>query len=172
MAEDAARPAHRRRGTAPAVLGLLVVVLGAALWLVHGELAEARAAQRNREAAIQAAGAHAVSLLSLDHRTIDQDLKRILDTSTGQARQEHAANAARIKEATKKGKVVQLGVLRSSGLVSMNAAQDTAEVLVVADAMVRWEGAKAAPQEQRFYRWRMRVTRVGGSWLVSKAEYL
>lgn len=172
MALDAARPPRRRRGRVPAVLGVLIVALGAVFWLLRGELAEARTAQGNREAAIQAAGAHAVSLFSLHHRTIDQDLQRVLDTSTGQARQEYADEAPRIKAATKQTKAVQTGVLRSSGLVSMNEAKDTAEVLVVADAVVRWEGPGAAPQEERFYRWKMRVTKVGGSWLVSRREQI
>jgi Mce-associated membrane protein len=65
--------------------------------------------------------------------------------------------------------VVQTAVLRSVGLVSMRGS--TAEVLVVADVVIRWEGREEPPQE-RFYRWKMQVAKVGGAWLVAKEEQI
>ncbi|WP_181019978.1 hypothetical protein [Nonomuraea typhae] len=148
------------------VLGVATLVLGAvALW-VGGQLRAAQGEDDDRLAALDAAGTHAVNLLSLNYKTVDADLGRILATSTGAARAEYSANAAKLKETTITNKVVQHGVLRARGLESM--AGGTAKVLVVADVEIRWEGSKNAPQE-RFYRWAMDVTKVGGVWLVSKA---
>jgi Mce-associated membrane protein len=92
-------------------------------------------------------------------------VKRILDTCTGGARADYEAVVDKLKSTTIANKVIQHGVLRATGLVSMKGA--TATVLVVADAEIRWDGSKSAPQE-RFYRWSMDVTKARGAWLVSK----
>nr|WP_260407984.1 hypothetical protein [Planomonospora venezuelensis] len=151
----------------PWLLGLLIAALAATAFWVGGQLRDAQTAADDREAALRAAGAHAVSLLSVGHRTVDADIERILDTSTGEARAEYARNAAALKETTTAGRILQTGALRAVGLVSLEGA--TARVLVAGDAVVRRDGSGDAPQE-RFYRWSMHVTRVGAAWLVSKAE--
>jgi len=158
-----------RRLVVMPVLAGLVVALAAGLVWIRIELAAARTAEEEREAALRAAGVHAVSLLSVNHRTVDEDIRRILSTSTGEAKQRHTANAAALKRAAIDTKAIQTGVVRAAGLVSMNAELTSADVLVVADALLWWEGGKPAPQD-RYYRWRMRVSKVGGAWLVSKAE--
>ncbi len=149
-------------------LGALVAVLAAVTFWVGTSWNAARAAADDREAAVRAAATYGVNLLSLSHRTIDQDIKRILDTSTGQARADYARTESAVKAATLKNKVVQTGVLRGSGLVSMDGR--TAEVLIVGDAVIRWGKGKKVSPEERFYRWRMEVTKVGDVWLVSKSE--
>lgn len=158
-----------RRAIVTPVLAGVIVALAAGLTWLRIDLAAARTAEEEREAALRAAGVHAVSLLSMNHGTVDQDIRRILSTSTGEARSEHARNAPELKRTAIANKVIQTGVVRAAGLVSMNAELTAAEVLVVADAVIRWEDDKAEPQE-RFYRWKMRVSKVGGAWLVSKAE--
>ncbi|MFG1711274.1 hypothetical protein ACFLIM_49805 [Nonomuraea sp. M3C6] len=161
MAGLAVRPA---RILIAALSGVLVVLVGTGVWIA----AQARDEQGragDKEAALLAAGTHAKNLISLDYRTADADVRRILDTSTGAARTEYAANAAKLKSTTVTNKVVQHGVLRATGLVSMTGA--TAKVLVVADVEIRWDGSKSAPQE-RYYRWSMDLTKTGGGWLVSK----
>lgn len=141
------------------------MLVGTGVWIA----AQARDEQGragDKQAALLAAGTHAKNLVSLDHKTVDADVRRILDTSTGAARAEYAANAGKLRSTTLANKVVQHGVLRATGLVSMTGA--TAKVLVVADVEIRWEGSDSAPQE-RYYRWSMDVAKVGGLWLVSKA---
>ncbi|SEH00270.1 Mce-associated membrane protein [Nonomuraea solani] len=162
MAELAVRPA---RILIAGLSGVLAVLVGTGVWIA----AQARDEQGragDKQAALLAAGTHAKNLVSLDHKTVDADLRRILDTSTGAARAEYAANAAKLKSTTVAGKVVQHGVLRATGLVSMAGA--TAKVLVVADVEIRWEGSRSPPQE-RYYRWSMDLSKVGGAWLVAKA---
>ncbi|MBO3747190.1 hypothetical protein J5X84_14015 [Streptosporangiaceae bacterium NEAU-GS5] len=152
------------------IAGLAVLLLAsgaAAYWTWRGR-ATAQTAAGDRQAAVSAAGTYAVNLLSVSHRTVDEDLRRILDTSTGEARTENVRSAAAVKSATVKTKAVETGVLRSAAIDSMNGS--SADVLVVADAVIRWEGDKKLAPEERFYRWRMRVAKVGGVWLVAKAE--
>lgn len=144
----------------------LVVALAAVAAWTFVQLRDEQALADDRQAALDAAGTHAVDLLSLNYKSVDADLARILATSTGPARAEYAANAVKLKDTTVANKVVQNGVLRSAGLVSL--ANGTAKVLVVADVDIRWEGADT-PAQKRFYRWSMDLTKVGGAWLVSKA---
>ncbi|MDP9846808.1 hypothetical protein [Streptosporangium lutulentum] len=166
MAVHAARP-RRPLGIAGPVLGVLIVALLAAAFWIGRDLRDAQAAADDRQAAMRVAGVHAVNLLSVSYQSVDADIKRILDTSTGAARAEYARTAAELKETTVKEKVVQAGALRATGLVSLKGT--TAQVMVVGDTLIRMDGGKNAPQE-RFYRWNMEVTKVGGVWLVSKAE--
>ncbi|MEU8200125.1 hypothetical protein [Streptosporangium sp. NPDC049046] len=149
------------------MLGVLIVALLVAAFWIGAALRDAQTAADDRQAALRAAGAHALHLLSVGYRSVDEDIGRILDTSTGVARAEYARTAAELKRSTVKDKILQTGALRASGLVSLKGS--TAQVMVVGDAVIRRDGSKDAPQE-RFYRWNMEVTKVGGSWLVSQAE--
>ncbi|WP_433251437.1 hypothetical protein ACQPYK_05940 [Streptosporangium sp. CA-135522] len=166
MAVNAARPPRPLRVAGPALVLLIAVLLAAALW-VGGELREAQAAADDREAVLRAAGAHALDLLSVGHQSVDADIKRILDTSTGTAKADYAKTLVTLKETTVKEKVLQTGALRACGLVSLKG--DMARVMVVGDAVIHREGSKDALQE-RFNQWNMELTKVAGAWLVSKAE--
>ncbi|GAA4095459.1 hypothetical protein [Nonomuraea soli] len=154
-----------RRLLIPSLAVLVALLAGAALWM-GGQVREAHALADERQAALDAAGTHAMNLISISHATVDADIERILATSTGPARSEYAAGAAKLKETTLANKVVQTGVLRATGLESMKPG--SAKILVVADVDIRWEGSNSPPQK-RFYRWSMELIKVGGSWLVARA---
>lgn len=145
--------------------GALAVLVGTGVWIA-AEAREEQGRAADKEAALLAAGTHATNLISLDYRTVEADLQRILATSTGAARAEYAATAGKLKSTTLQSKVVQQGVLRATGLVSLTGSK--ARVLVVADVEIRWDGSTQAPQE-RYYRWSMDLDKAGGVWLVSKA---
>ncbi|TMR06317.1 hypothetical protein ETD86_52850 [Nonomuraea turkmeniaca] len=145
--------------------GVLAALVGAGVWIAV-QARDEQGREGDKEAALLAAGAHARNLISLDYRTVEADLQRILDTSTGAARAEYAATADKLKSTTVGSKVVQQGVLRAAGLVSLTGAK--AKVLVVADVEIRWDGSANAPQA-RYHRWSMDLDKVGGAWLVSKA---
>nr|WP_240974149.1 hypothetical protein [Nonomuraea sp. FMUSA5-5] len=142
----------------------MAVLVGTGGWIA-AQAREEQGRADDRQAVLQAAGTHAKNLVSLDYKSADADVRRILTTSTGAARAEYEANAAKLRATTVENKVVQQGVLRATGLVSMSAT--TARVLVVADVEIRWDGSRSAPQE-RFYRWQMDLSKAGGAWLVSK----
>lgn len=161
---------HRtRRHVVMPVLAGLIVALAAGLVWIRMDLAAARTAQEEREAALRAAGVYAVALMSVNHRTVEEDIQRVLSSSTGEARNAYAEAAAEVKRAAIESRAVQTGVVRAAGLVAMNAELTSADVLVVGDAVIRFEGGRPS-SEERFYRWSMRVSKVGSAWLVSKAE--
>ncbi|MET8146577.1 hypothetical protein ABZU32_40250 [Sphaerisporangium sp. NPDC005288] len=147
----------------------LVAALGAAWVRVGDDLDQARAVAHDRLAAVQAAKRYALNLMAVDYRTIDRDVQRVMDTSTGQAREQFAREAGNLKEATRRNKAVQTGVVRAAGLASMNDRRSAARVLVVADSVIRWDQVKTAPQE-RFYRWNIEVSKVGQGWAASSLE--
>ncbi|GGL21449.1 hypothetical protein Sme01_74640 [Sphaerisporangium melleum] len=169
MALHAARSRRRSRLLVPLALLALVVALGAAWVRVGDELDQARASALDRLAAVQAAKRYALTLMALDYRTVDRDVARVMDVSTGQAREEFARQAQGLKDTTRRNKAVQTGVVRAAGLASMNEPGNTARVLIVADSVIRWDGTRTAPQE-RFYRWSVEVTKVGEGWSVSRLE--
>ncbi|MFG1824857.1 hypothetical protein ACGFIJ_20435 [Microbispora bryophytorum] len=158
-----------RRALTGGLLLLVAALTLAVYWLARGRT-DALAAAQDREMAVQAAAAHAVSLMSIDHRRIDDDLKRALATSTGPQRAQYAAGQGALRAATLKNKAVQTGVLRASALASIDGGRRTAQVLIVGDAVIHWEDGRKAPPEERFFRWRMDVTKASGLWLVSRAE--
>ncbi|MDF5751549.1 hypothetical protein [Spongiactinospora sp. TRM90649] len=149
------------------VLAVLVLGLGGAVVWITRDLGAERDRAVEREAVVRAAGAHAVNVLSVSHQNVEDDIRRVLASSTGAARDAYQAGVARLRQTTVANKVVQTGVLRAVGVVSMD--ETTAKALVVADGVIYWEGKDAAPQE-RFYRWTMDLTKTGGSWLVSRWE--
>ncbi|MEV4104563.1 hypothetical protein AB0J42_30330 [Nonomuraea sp. NPDC049649] len=149
------------------VLAVLTALLAAAAVWLGGQGRDAQARADDREAALRAASTHAMNLLSLNHETVDADVHRILTSSTGAARAAYEAAADELVRTTRKNKVVQEGVVRAAGLESLSGGG--ARALVVADVVIRWDGSDEAPQE-RFYRWRMELSKVQGVWLVAKAE--
>ncbi|MCK2215075.1 hypothetical protein MF672_014950 [Actinomadura sp. ATCC 31491] len=162
MAPAAVRPA---RIVITILAATLAALVGTGAWIA-AEAREEQGRAGDRDAVLLAAGSHARNLVSLDYRTVDADLQRILDTSTGPARAEYVAAAAKLKSTTIKSKVVQTGVLRATGLVSLTGGK--AKALAVADVEIHWDGSASPPQE-RYYRWAMDLDKVGGVWLVSKA---
>nr|BFE86130.1 hypothetical protein GCM10020093_087310 [Planobispora longispora] len=70
----------------PWLPGLLIACLAAAAFWVGGDLRDAQAADDDRAAVLRAAGAHAVNLLSVSHRTVEADIARVLASSTGPPR--------------------------------------------------------------------------------------
>ncbi|WP_083958594.1 hypothetical protein [Herbidospora mongoliensis] len=164
----------RIRREAPRRLNLAllaaVILLGAATGWVSTLRAGALTREADEAAAVTAASTHAVSLMSLDHRAFDTAFRRVLSTSTGETRARYERDQAEARATVMKDKVLQTGVLRGAGLASMNSEGTSAEVLVVADVMIDWTGRKGDEPEERFYRWRMDLSKEGGQWLVATAE--
>ncbi|WP_345395619.1 hypothetical protein [Nonomuraea salmonea] len=79
MAGLGARPA---RILIAALSGVLAVLVGTGVWIA-AQARDEQGRSGDRQAALAAAGEHAKNLMSLDHKSVDADVRRILDTSTG-----------------------------------------------------------------------------------------
>lgn len=138
----AARPAgplSRRRVLAGALIFLVIAAVGlAALGGVFAyQMHLAHEEEARREAAMQAARQEAVNLMSLNYRTLDRDIQRILDGATGQLEQQFNNSAEQLKTVVPQVKAVTSGEVLSAGVVNIDGG--TAEVLLVVDQTVRNE---------------------------------
>lgn len=163
-----ARPLRRRLLAGATLLLLLAAV---ALAVIAGLLAArvhaAEEAQDRRQAILQAARQEAIYLTTLNHKTIDKDIQRIMQGSTGEVEKMFAGKSKLMRELVAKSNAVTTGEVLSSGIVS--ADHDSAKVLVVADSTVK--NKKTPKGAIRHYRMWMTLVRKDGQWLVSKLDF-
>jgi Mce-associated membrane protein len=170
----AARPAGPLTGRGAARLALVAVpalvclaALVALPLLVPRVLVAGDRADRRAEV-LHAARQQAVNFTTLDHRTLDRDLRRVLDGSTGSFRAEFAAGTTDLRGLVTANKAVSRGEVLEAGIVS--ADDDSARVLVVADSTVT--NTASEQPERRHYRIQMDLQRSGGRWLVSDLTFV
>jgi Mce-associated membrane protein len=163
-------PFSRRARTAIALLAALAVVLVAASVAlgvtVAGHLRDRDALDAARDAALTAARQEIVNLDSLDHTTIDADLKRVVDGSTGTFKDQFTRAQADLKSLIVQRKSVSSGAVLSSGVV--RADTDTATVLVAVDRTVKDSSDTTGAVAHD--RWRVDLEKHGGRWLVADLQ--
>jgi len=135
------------------ILGLVAVVALAALcgWLGFRTY-ESREAADERNLFLQVGRQAALNLTTIDFEHADEDVQRVLDSSTGTFYNDFQARAQPFKEVVKQAKSKSVGTIAEAGVESIT--QDGAEVLVA--VTVKTSNAGAAEQEPRA--WRMRIT--------------
>ena len=135
------------------ILGLTVVVALAGLcgWLGYRTY-ESRKAADERNLFLQVGRQAALNLTTIDFEHADEDVQRVLDSSTGTFYDDFQARAQPFKEVVKQAKSKSVGTIAEAGVESITG--DGAEVLVA--VTVKTSNAGAAEQEPRA--WRMRIT--------------
>ena len=145
-----ARMSHVRLAT---ILGLVAVVALAGLcgWLGFRAYESHKAADE-RNLFLQVGRQAAKNLTTIDFEHADEDVQRVLDSSTGTFYDDFQARAQPFKEVVKQAKSKSVGTIAEAGVESVT--EDGAEVLVA--VTVKTSNAGAAEQEPRA--WRMRIT--------------
>lgn len=145
-----AQMSHVRLAT---ILGLVTVVALAGLcgWLGFRAY-EARKAADERNLFLQVGRQAALNLTTIDFEHADEDVQRVLDSSTGTFYDDFQARAQPFKEVVKQAKSKSVGTIAEAGVES--ETPDGAEILVA--VTVKTSNAGAAEQEPRA--WRMRIT--------------
>ena len=145
-----ARMSHVRLAT---ILGLVAVVALAGLcgWLGFRAYESHKAADE-RNLFLQVGRQAALNLTTIDFEHADEDVQRVLDSSTGTFYDDFQARAQPFKEVVKQAKSKSVGTIAEAGIESVT--EDGAEVLVA--VTVKTSNAGAAEQEPRA--WRMRIT--------------
>lgn len=152
------------RTAAIVVICGLLGVSGYMIWY-HQDSAR----QRQRAAAFAAAARQGViNMTSLDFKDAKHDVQRVLDSSTGEFRDDFQERADDFTEVVEQSKVVTEGMVNSTAVESMG--RDSAVVLVAATSHIT--NAVGAKQEPRA--WRLRVTVAGdaGQLKMSKLEFV
>ncbi len=168
-------PQHPRRGvrrlalTALAVVVVLGLVAAAAVLAVKARDLAAR--RDSEQTAMQAARQEAVNLTTIDYRTADRDLGRIINAATGALRTQFAAQRSAFPGVLRQDKSVSTGTVLSSALVSLHGRQ--AQVMVAVDASVSNTASAGAGSNGvlKHYRMVMKLDRQGNRWLVSDVAF-
>jgi Mce-associated membrane protein len=166
----------KRISTTNAVLlvALAVLVAWLVLFAVRGSAAapgstpaEARAEQYAD--VTRAARSETLAFLAVDHRKMDQLTKRVLDGATGEFKKQYQASLESLKEAAVTQESISTGKVEQMGLDKVD--DDSASVFVAASSKVQNKGTKGKVEDRS---WRMKLTmaKVGHRWLVSTLEFV
>ncbi|HWS92743.1 MAG TPA: hypothetical protein VN255_16325 [Mycobacterium sp.] len=125
---------------------------------------------RQREAAFVAgAKQDVINMISLDFNKAKEDVQRVIDSSTGQFKDEFQQRANDFISVVTQSKAVTEGTVNAAALESING--DSAVVLVSATSQVT-NSPPGKDEPPRIWRLRVTVTEVGGQYKMSKLEYV
>ena len=179
--EDVSEPALRRRRVAAprtrlswlrwiaaslAVLCTLGFLGASGYMIVHHRHA---AAEHERTAEFQAAARQGVvTLMSLNYNSAKDDVKRILDNTTGDFKKDFASQSDEFAKVAQSSQVITQATVTATAVQTM--AQDTATVLVAVTTQV--SNAASKQQEPRSWRLRVDLARDGGQLKLAKVEFV
>lgn len=144
--------------------GVLLAASGYMLWF-HRQTDHEQ--QRRAEFAAAASQA-AVTLMSIDSATAQDNVRQIIDNSTGQFKDDIQSSAEDLVKAAQDSKATTKATVRASAVQSMDA--DSAVVLVSSATTV----SNSAGANQQLRNWRLSLTMVedGGQIKMSKVEFV
>jgi Mce-associated membrane protein len=150
-----------------AVIILICAFIGASgymMWQRH------ETTERNQRTANFLAGARqgVVNMLSLDFKRAKEDVQRVIDSSTGQFKDDFQQRAKDFTTVVEQSKVVTEGTVNAAGVQSI----DGNSALVIVAATSRITNAAGAKDEPRRWRLKVSVTDDGGQYKMSKLEFV
>ncbi|WP_230591879.1 hypothetical protein [Rhodococcoides fascians] len=159
-------PRLRRSLIGVAVLG--VVALGASSALLLHQHQKLVAAQDLQQRYLQAARQSVLDLTTISASTVDDDVARVLERSTGTFRDQFGERANDFVSVVQQADVQATGSITEAGIE--NADDRTASVLVAATSSVT--NSSGAQEEPRVWRLRVTLDNAGESILVSDVEFV
>lgn len=170
-----AGPARRPRLTAAlgawvaaAVAMVLVgILIGLSAFIVWNRGAQREIAE-HKAAFVAAANQGVVNLLSMDFTKGDEDLQRLIDTTTGEFRDDFERSRGDFLTVLRSSKVTTTAEVKTSAVEELY--RDSAVVLVAAGSEV--SNTAAAKQPPRAWRLRVTVSRDGDQIKMSKVEFV
>lgn len=144
-----------------------VALAGLGGWMGYRLVDERReSAQQSRF--VETARQGAINLTTIRHATVDEDIKRILDTSTGAFHDDFQKRAESFAEVVRQARSASHGSVTSAALESHEG--DTAKVLVVMS--VQMSSDEAPEQVPTVWRMRIGVQQSGDSARVSDVQFV
>jgi Mce-associated membrane protein len=159
----------RRLATAltAAAIAIICGLFGVSGWMAWHHRGVVQ--ERQRSATFTAAAKQGVvNLTSLDFNKAKEDVQRILDSSTGEFRDDFQRRADDFASVVKDSKAVTEGSVVATAVESMS--KDSAVVLVLANERVT--NAAGAKDEPRSFRFRVSVVRDGDQMKISKVDFV
>lgn len=167
---EAELPPDRRALSSPprrliaGALAILIVITG---WLGWQDV-QIRRAEHLRDAMVQAGRDGVVALTTIDHEQVDEDVQRILDSSTGRFRDDFAQRADSFTAAARKAQSKSVGTVSEAGVESVDG--DRGRVLVTLIVMTSNSGAPE--QQPKVWRTRVTVDKDDGVYKVAAVEFI
>ena len=167
---EAELPPDRRALSSPprrliaGALAILIVITG---WLGWQDV-QIRRAEHLRDAMVQAGRDGVVALTTIDHEQVDEDVHRILDSSTGRFRDDFAQRADSFAAAARKAQSKSVGTVSEAGVESVDG--DRGRVLVTLIVMTSNSGAPE--QQPKVWRTRVTVDKDDGVYKVAAVEFI
>lgn len=137
---------------------------GFIVWNHH----EATQRKERAEAFTTGAKVGVVNMISLDFNKAKEDVQRVIDSSTGQFRNDFQQRAADFTKVVEQSKLVTEGTVTATAVESMS--EYSAVVLVSATSRVT--NSAKSKNEPRVWRLRVTVTDEGGQYKMSKVEFV
>ncbi|OBA64889.1 hypothetical protein A5647_25930 [Mycobacterium sp. 1100029.7] len=109
-----------------------------------------------------------INMTSLDFNKAKEDVQRVIDSSTGQFRDDFQQRAKDFTTVVEQSKVVTEGTVNAAAVQSI----DGNSALVLVAATSRITNAAGAKDEPRRWRLRVTVTEDGGQYKMSKMEFI
>jgi Mce-associated membrane protein len=152
---------------AAATIAVICGLLAASGWMAWHHRGVVQ--ERQRSAAFTAAAKQGViNLTSLDFNKAKEDVQRILDSSTGEFRDDFQRRADDFASVVQDSKAVTEGSVAATAVESMG--KDSAVVLVLASERVT--NAAGAKDQPRSFRFRVSVVRDGDQMKISKVDFV
>ncbi|OBG89335.1 Mce protein [Mycobacterium sp. E802] len=167
--DDRAVPERRRFLRTPTALGAVLVVALVALtgWTGY-KFYQVQHEQQRREMFVDTARQAAVNLTTVNWEHAEDDIQRVLDTSTGAFYDDFDKRSKSFLEVVKQIKSKSVGTVTASGLQSYSP--DEAKVLV--SATIRSTNAGVPEQAPQVWRMVLTVQDVDGKAKVSNVEFI
>lgn len=167
--DDQAVPERRCFLRTPTALGAVLVVALAALtgWTGY-EFYQVQHEQQRREMFVDTARQAAVNLTTVNWEHAEDDIQRVLDTSTGAFYDDFDKRSKSFLEVVKQIKSKSVGTVTASGLQSYSP--DEAKVLV--SATIRSTNAGVPEQAPQVWRMVLTVQDVDGKAKISTVEFI
>ncbi|OZC83914.1 hypothetical protein CH254_23775 [Rhodococcus sp. 06-412-2C] len=165
---DAPRRPLRLRRSLIGVAVVGVVALGASSALLLHQHQKLAAAQDLQQRYLQVARQSVLDLTTISASTVDDDVARVLERSTGTFRDQFGDRADDFVSVVQQADVRATGSITEAGIE--NADDRTASVLVAATSSVT--NSSGAQEEPRVWRLRVTLDNAGESILVSDVEFV
>lgn len=147
------------------VATLALLALGLVFWLqVQGNAEQ----DRQREQATTVAKQQAITLITVNPKNVNENMRSLLENSTGEFRRQFEAASPTFEKVIKDGAVDSKGTVAEAGVVS--ASDDRIRVLVAVNSSVH--NAETKKDEPRRYRLRVDVQKEADRWLVSSMMFV
>lgn len=150
-------------------LGIVMAVGFAGLggWLGFRDYRTHRV-QQERELLIQVGRQGALNLTTIDWRHADADIRRILDSATGEFYEDFSKRSKPFVEVVQKAQSNSVGTVTDAGLESQSG--DQAQVLVAVS--VKTTSLVAAEPDLRHWRMRLTVQKIGSDAKISDVGFV